>query len=127
MFFIYTISEVGQKLGISTHALRYYEKEEIITPERNAQGIRQYTDSQLKWMEFVKKLRETQMPIEQIKKYTQLFKEGDHTSMDRLNLLENHRRSIETQIETLKVTEAMLDKKITAYKQHLSTLNPSNS
>ncbi|PJN89102.1 MerR family transcriptional regulator [Bacillus sp. mrc49] len=124
---MYTISEVGQKLGISTHALRYYEKEEIITPERNAQGIRQYTDSQLKWMEFVKKLRETQMPIEQIKKYTQLFKEGDHTSMDRLNLLENHRRSIETQIETLKVTEAMLDKKITAYKQHLSALNPSNS
>ncbi|WP_340373667.1 MerR family transcriptional regulator [Peribacillus sp. FSL E2-0218] len=124
---MYTISEVGQKLGISTHALRYYEKEEIITLERNAQGIRQYTDSHLKWMEFVKKLRETQMPIEQIKKYTQLFKEGDHTSMDRLNLLENHRRSIEAQIETLKVTEAMLDKKITAYKQHLSTLNPSNS
>ncbi|AOH54610.1 MerR family transcriptional regulator [Peribacillus muralis] len=124
---MYSISEVGQMLGISPHALRYYEKEEIITPERNAQGVRQYTDSQLKWMEFVKKLRETQMPIEQIKKYTQLFKEGDHTSMDRLNLLEKHRRTIESQIETLKTTEAMLDKKITAYKQHLSTMNLSNS
>ncbi|MFJ7755111.1 MerR family transcriptional regulator [Peribacillus muralis] len=124
---MYSISEVGQMLGISPHALRYYEKEEIITPERNAQGVRQYTDSQLKWMEFVKKLRETQMPIEQIKKYTQLFKEGDHTSIDRLNLLEKHRRTIESQIETLKTTEAMLDKKITAYKQHLSTMNLSNS
>ncbi|MGE6376686.1 MerR family transcriptional regulator [Peribacillus muralis] len=124
---MYSISEVGQMLGISPHALRYYEKEEIITPERNAQGVRQYTDSQLKWMEFVKKLRETQMPIEQIKKYTQLFKEGDHTSIDRLNLLEKHRRTIESQIEILKTTEAMLDKKIMAYKQHLSTMNLSNS
>ncbi|MGE7877960.1 MerR family transcriptional regulator [Peribacillus muralis] len=124
---MYSISEVGQMLGISPHTLRYYEKEEIITPERNAQGVRQYTDSQLKWMEFVKKLRETQMPIEQIKKYTQLFKEGDHTSIDRLNLLEKHRRTIESQIETLKTTEAMLDKKIMAYKQHLSTMNLSNS
>ncbi|MCK1995040.1 MerR family transcriptional regulator [Peribacillus muralis] len=124
---MYTISEVGQMLEISTHALRYYEKEEIITPERDAQGNRRYTDSHLKWLEFVKKLRETQMPIEQIKKYTQLFKEGDHTSIDRLNLLEDHRRTIEIQIETLKTTEAMLDKKITSYKQHLSTVNLSKS
>ncbi|WP_285767142.1 MerR family transcriptional regulator [Peribacillus sp. SI8-4] len=125
---MYTISEVGQKLGISTHALRYYEKEQIITPERNAQGIRQYTDLHLRWLEFVIKLRETQMPIEQIKKYTQLFHEGDQTSLERLHLLESHRRTIEIQIETLKATEAMLDKKITAYKQHLlSRVNQSNS
>ncbi|MFD6210005.1 MULTISPECIES: MerR family transcriptional regulator [unclassified Peribacillus] len=119
---MYTISEVGQKLGISAHALRYYEKEEIIMPERNSHGVRLYNDSHVKWLEFVKRLRETQMPIEQIKKYAQLFKEGDQTSKERLNLLENHHRSIQIQIETLKYTEEMLDKKIAAYRQHLSTI-----
>lgn len=61
---MHTIGEVAKILGISTHTtLRYYEKEKIITPVCDASGDRRYNDSHIKWLQFVIKLKETQMPI----------------------------------------------------------------
>ncbi|MEH7086532.1 MerR family transcriptional regulator, partial [Neobacillus drentensis] len=58
---MYTIGEVAQLVGVSTHTLRYYEKENIILPDRNENGERKYTESHLQWLKFVLKLKETQM------------------------------------------------------------------
>ncbi|WP_068618357.1 MerR family transcriptional regulator [Paenibacillus tuaregi] len=113
---MFTIGEVAEKLGISTHTLRYYEKENIIIPVRDASGDRRYDDSHLKWLQFVIKLKETQMPIAQIKRYASLVLEGEHTTQERLNLLEEHRNSIKQQIGTLQAADEMLEHKITAYK-----------
>ncbi|MFF2794654.1 MerR family transcriptional regulator [Lysinibacillus xylanilyticus] len=114
---MYTIGEIAQILGVSTHTLRYYEKESIILPDRNENGERRYTDYHLKWLIFVFKLKETQMPITQIKEYTSLFKKGEQTTEARLKLLEDHKSSIEVQLETLQETYRMLDKKISTYRE----------
>lgn len=114
---MYSISEVAEKVDISAHTLRYYEKEGIIFPVRNAHGIREFDEQHLKWLHFVKKLRETQMPVSQIKQYTHLFLEGEHTANERLRLLEEHQQFIRDQIETLHATDEMLTKKITTYKE----------
>lgn len=116
---MHTIGEVAAMLGISTHTLRYYEKENIITPDRDDGGDRRYNDSHLKWLQFVIKLKETQMPIAKIKEYASLFLEGDHTSFDRLAILEEHQRSIAKQISTLKAAEEMLEHKIAAYRDFM--------
>ncbi|MBW3114667.1 MerR family transcriptional regulator [Bacillus sp. MCCB 382] len=113
---MYSISEASEVLGVNPHTLRYYEKEGIITPDRSSAGIRSYTDSHIKWLNFVMKLRETQMPISDIKKYTQLFLEGPQTTKDRLTLLEDHQKNIQEQIQVLLSTNEMLSKKIDAYK-----------
>ncbi|MCO0601406.1 MerR family transcriptional regulator, partial [Peribacillus butanolivorans] len=60
---MHSIGEVAKILGISTHTLRYYEKEKIIIPVRDASGDRRYNDTHIKWLQFVIKLKETQMPI----------------------------------------------------------------
>ncbi|MFB5762721.1 MerR family transcriptional regulator [Paenibacillus medicaginis] len=117
---MFTIGEVAEILGISTHTLRYYEKEKIITPERDASGDRRYHDSHLKWLQFVIKLKETQMPIAEIKKYASLVLEGEHTTQERLNLLEEHKHSINKQIRTLQTADEMLEHKISAYKDFMS-------
>ncbi|WP_273851521.1 MerR family transcriptional regulator [Guptibacillus spartinae] len=114
---MYSISEVAEKVDISAHTLRYYEKEGIISPVRNAHGIREFDEQHLKWLHFVKKLRETQMPVSQIKEYTHLFLEGEHTANERLRLLEEHQQFIRDQIETLLATDEMLTKKISTYKE----------
>ncbi|MEW4282346.1 MerR family transcriptional regulator [Priestia koreensis] len=116
---MYTISQVAQHLNISAHTLRYYEKERIISPNRNEHGERLYTEDHLRWLKFVMKLKQTQMPIAKIRAYAQLFLEGEHTASSRLQLLEEHRISIKQQIETLLVTEEMLDHKIASYKDLL--------
>jgi len=114
---MYSIGEVAQVLGISTHTLRYYEKENIILPDRNENGERKYTESHLQWLRFVLKLKETQMPITKIKEYAHLFTEGEHTALDRLKLLEDHKSSIENQLRILEDTNKMLEHKISSYKK----------
>ncbi|MDP4096395.1 MerR family transcriptional regulator [Paenibacillus sp. P96] len=115
-----TIGEVAENLGISTHTLRYYEKEKIITPIRDTSGDRRYDDSHLKWLQFVIKLKETQMPIARIKQYASLVEEGEHTAQERLHLLEDHKHSIKEQIKTLQAADEMLEHKISAYKDFMS-------
>ncbi|HHT7237271.1 MULTISPECIES: MerR family transcriptional regulator [Bacillus cereus group] len=117
---MHTIGEVAKILGISTHTLRYYEKETIIIPVRDARGDRRYNDSHIKWLQFVIKLKETQMPIAKIKQYASLVLEGEHTTLERLSLLEEHKNAIKKQIRTLKAADEMLEYKIAAYKDFIS-------
>ncbi|WP_366296071.1 MerR family transcriptional regulator [Paenibacillus sp. AN1007] len=113
---MHTIGEVAQMLGISAHTLRYYEKEQIIIPLRDSSGDRRYNESHLKWLQFVIKLKETQMPIAVIKQYASLFQEGEHTAAERLKLLEDHKQSVEHQMNTLHAASEMLELKIKAYR-----------
>ncbi|MEI5907468.1 MerR family transcriptional regulator [Bacillus spongiae] len=124
---MYSIGEVAKMIGVSTHTLRYYEKEKIIIPNRNKTGDRMYEVSHLKWLLFVLKLKETQMPIAKIKQYADLVREGEHTTFERLALLEEHQRSIQDQLENLQSTEKMLQGKITTYKAFLNDQSPSMS
>ncbi|MES9668374.1 MerR family transcriptional regulator [Bacillus cereus] len=116
---MYTISEVAKLLGVSTHTLRYYEKENILIANRDTNGNRLYEESHIKWLQFVMKLKQTQMPIAKIREYARLYTEGEHTTEARLQLLENHKNSIRTQRENLEITEKMLASKIIAYKDSL--------
>ena len=120
---MYTIGEVAQLVGVSTHTLRYYEKENIILPDRNENGERKYTELHLQWLKFVLKLKETQMPITKIKEYAFLYTEGEHTAINRLKLLEDHKSSIENQLKTLKETNKILEHKITSYKEMILKRN----
>lgn len=116
---MYSIGEVSQKLGISAHTLRYYEKEKIIFPNRNENGERIYHTNHVHWLQFVLKLKETQMPISKIKEYAHLFTQGEQTSLARLKLLEEHKMTIENQLKTLEETNEMLEKKIRSYKNFI--------
>ncbi len=116
---MYTISEVAKLIGVSTHTLRYYEKENILIANRNTNGNRVYDESHIAWLQFVMKLKQTQMPIAKIREYARLYLEGEHTTKARLQLLEDHRRSIQDQRENLVITEKMLENKIIAYKASL--------
>ncbi|MFZ3591209.1 MerR family DNA-binding protein [Bacillus sp. DJP31] len=64
-------------------------------------------------------MRNTQMPLAKIRVYAELYVEGDHTTNARLKLLEDHRNSIQNQIQNLVSTEIMLGGKIVAYKEFL--------
>jgi DNA-binding transcriptional MerR regulator len=117
---MYSITEAAKRVSVSPHTLRYYEKEGIIEPDRTSSGKRSYQDVHIDWLRFVIKLRETQMPIANIKEYTELFKEGNHTKRERLSILEEHKQNIQEQLETLSSTNEMLAKKIAWYKESIS-------
>ncbi|CAM4361977.1 MerR family regulatory protein [Weissella hellenica] len=50
----YNIGEFSQLTGIPTSTLRYYESENLIMPQRSANGHRYYTSDDFDWLLFFK-------------------------------------------------------------------------
>ncbi|HEX7733321.1 MAG TPA: MerR family transcriptional regulator [Ktedonobacteraceae bacterium] len=96
---VFTIQQMAQATGLSAHTLRYYEraglmKHQVGRGETN--GYRVYTRQHLDWIEFIKRLRATGMPIRDIQRYTELIHQGEQTAPERLRLLKQHQKRVET-------------------------------
>ena len=97
----YSISEFSRVTGLGIHTLRYYEHEGLIIPLRNSSNRRRYSEKDIAWIAFIKRLKATGMPIKEIKKYAALRAEGDATLSDRMEMLVQHRKSLNEQIRQL--------------------------
>lgn len=113
---MYKINEVSEMTNIPSHTLRYYEKEGIIpTIDRDSGGRREYTDENIKWIEIVICLKETKMPIVEIKEIVKLSIIGDSTIEKRKEILEKHRKRVEEELNSIKKNLKKIDKKIDFY------------
>ena len=115
----YSIGEFSKVTGLGIHTLRYYEHENLIIPLRNASNRRRYSEKDIAWIAFIKRLKATGMPIKEIKKYAALRGKGDVTLSERMEMLIQHRQSLNEQIRQLQEHEAMLDEKIAFYRQEI--------
>ena len=108
MKLMYSIQDVSNKTGLSTHTLRYYEKEGLISGvERSQGGFRQYTDEDLERLGLIRCLKNTGMSIQEIARFVQLTHEGDHTLEERVELLREHRERV---LERMAEMQEHLDK-----------------
>ncbi|MDU8925198.1 MerR family transcriptional regulator [Pasteurellaceae bacterium LIM206] len=114
---LYSIGEFAALTQLGIHTLRYYEQENLINPARNNGNRRVYSDKDLAWIEFIKRLKATDMPLKQIKHYARLRAEGDTTLLPRLELLLQHRERLIAQINALKEHQSKLDEKIEFYRR----------
>ena len=115
----YSIGEFSKVTGLGIHTLRYYEHENLIIPLRNASNRRRYSEKDIAWISFIKRLKATGMPIKEIKKYAALRAKGDITLSERMEMLIQHRQSLNEQIRQLQEHEAKLDEKIAFYRQEI--------
>ena len=92
---MYSIRDVSQRTGLSSHTLRFYEKEGLLkTVGRSQGGFRQYTDEDLERLGLICCLKNTGMSIQEIARFVQLTLEGDHTLEERVELLRAHREQV---------------------------------
>jgi len=111
-----TIAEVCERFGLSQDTLRYYEKIGLIpTVQRKANGIRNYTEEDCKWIEFIKCMRSAGLTIEFLSEYVKLFKEGDSTLDKRRNLLIEQRNHLKERMIEMQATLDRLDRKVERY------------
>lgn len=115
----YSIGEFSKITGLGIHTLRYYEQESLITPLRNSSNRRRYSEKDIAWIAFIKRLKETGMPIKEIKQYAELRAEGDATLSERMEMLIQRRQALNEQIRQLQEHEAKLDEKIAFYQQEI--------
>ena len=115
----YSIGEFSRLTNLGIHTLRYYEHENLITPKRNSSNRRCYSDKDLAWIEFIKRLKDTGMPIKEIQHYAELRAAGDPTLNERMERLIVHRKSLNEQIKVLQGHMAKLDDKIEFYRHEI--------
>ena len=79
---------------------------------RNANGIRNYQESDLEWVELAICMRSAGLPVEALIEYVKLFQQGDSTFAARLQLLQEKREKLEEQKTQLQAVMDKLDHKI---------------
>ncbi|TDT63330.1 MerR family transcriptional regulator [Fonticella tunisiensis] len=113
-----TIAEVSEKFGLSQDTIRYYERIGLIPRvNRNKSGIRDFTEEDCRWIEFIKCMRSAGLPIEVLIEYVALFQQGDETIEARKELLIEQREQLIKRMEDMKKTLERLDYKIARYEQ----------
>ena len=112
------ISEVSERYGLSVDTLRYYERIGLIPRvNRDGSGLRDYTEQDCRWVEFVRCMRGAGLPIEALIEYVALFQQGDATVEARLRLLTEQRDQLANRIAEMRQTLERLDYKIARYDQ----------
>ena len=116
------IADVSKKYELSADTLRYYERIGLI-PEvnRNKSGIRDYTEEDCRWVEFIKCMRNAGLPIEALIDYVTLFQQGDETIEARKEILTQQRKQLIEKMEDMKKTVERLDYKIERYEKGIVT------
>jgi len=112
-----TVSEAAERVGLSAHTLRWYERIGLLDPvRRDTGGRRRYSERDVERLRFLTKLRATGMPIADMLRYVELVQHGTHTGPARLVLLTEHRDRVLDQIAALQRDLAVIEYKIDMYR-----------
>ncbi len=84
---------------------------------RDESGFRNYSDSDLKRIEFILCMRNVGVPIEVLKQYMNLFDMGDDTIEQRKILLIEQKNKIDKKIEDMQAASKKLEYKINLYNE----------
>jgi DNA-binding transcriptional MerR regulator len=116
----YSIGQFSTITNVSSPTLRYYEKEQLLIVNRDSAGRRFYTEEDIAWILFIKRLKDTGMSINNIREYALLRYQGDSTTQQRLKILEKHRLAVIEEKAKWETNLLNLDEKIKIYKSKLS-------
>jgi DNA-binding transcriptional MerR regulator len=117
-----SIREVAERTGITVHTLRYYERIGLVHHVPRARsGHRRYGEADLQWLELLKRLHATEMPIRRMLEYARLARRGEVTIAARRELLDTHRAEVEAKIARLRSTLRMIERKLALYDRALAT------
>lgn len=103
------ISELAKRSGIPSKTIRYYEEVGLLPePTRNINGYRDYDKLDVDRLVFIRRCRELQIPIDQLKQLVRLqideaapCREVDQIVKDQLEKVRARRREFELLEETL--------------------------
>lgn len=117
----FTIGEVSGLTGLTTHTVRFYEKEGLFfgPVRRDSAGRRVFTDFELQWLRVCMKLRSSGMPVPEICRYAELILAGPGNEAERLALLTGHEARVRQQMADLQEALNVIHDKVEIYTRHL--------
>jgi DNA-binding transcriptional MerR regulator len=114
-------SQAAEQSGFSLDTLRYYERIGLLDDiGRASSGHRRFREEDLEWLSVLRCLRDTGMPIAQMRRYAELARGGEPTMTERLALLIEHDAQVERRIAALLAERAHLREKINWYRGQIA-------
>ena len=114
----YSIGELAELVGMTSHGLRFYEKEGLISPKRKGKN-RVYSVEDRLWVEFLMHMKDTGMSLQDMKQYVVLRKQDNPSLEELISILVTHRNKINEQILNYQQNLDLLDKKIAVYEEEI--------
>lgn len=111
------IGEVAKQIGLSEDTLRFYEKENLMGEVARINGIRDYSEANIRRIQFVKCLRDAEVSIEAIREYIRLYDQGEQTIPARLGLLKEQRKILEERLNKAKLAYDKITHKIKLHEK----------
>lgn len=113
----YTIRQVAEKMGVAVSTLRYYDKEGLLPfVDKKPDGTRVFKDEDFQGLGIIACMKNSGMPIKDIKRYMDLCIEGDNTLKDRLEIFLERKEYVQKQMEELKKVMKTIEHKIWYYE-----------
>lgn len=122
------IGQLAKRSGLTAHTIRYCERIGLLPyADRDPSGQRDYDASILSWIEFLGRLKATEMPIREMLHYAGLREAGPVTEVERRELLEQHRERVRAKLAELSDCLLVLDAKIAGYAGTSKRMNEYES
>lgn len=113
----YTIRQVAEKMGVTVPTLRYYDKEGLVPfVDKKPNGTRVFKDEDFKGLEIITCMKNSGMPIKDIKRYMDLCQEGDSTLQERLEVFFERKEAVQAQLDELDKVMRTINHKIEYYE-----------
>lgn len=114
------ISAVSKETNTSSDTIRYYERIGLIPPvKRNPNGVREFSEEDVRWIIFSRQMRHAGLSIEMLIEYISLFHAGDETVPARLDLLKEQETILQERMELMAEALERLQFKIENYQSHM--------
>ncbi|MFC6175741.1 MerR family transcriptional regulator [Companilactobacillus huachuanensis] len=114
------IKEASKRAGVSSAAIRYYEKESLIPPiERTEIGNREIDERILRRIHFVTQMRVAGMSIENLRHFIELFDAEEDNNKEQKELLQEQLNVMEEKRDDLQVAIDHLNYKLNHFYDHV--------
>lgn len=113
----YSIGEISKMLNISISTLRYYDKKGLLPlVNRTSGNIRVFDDTDVECLKMIECLKNTGMPLKDIKLFFEWCEEGDSTIDQRYELFIHQKEKTEKQIDLLQNALGRINYKCEFYR-----------
>jgi DNA-binding transcriptional MerR regulator len=113
----YTISQVAEKMGVTVPTLRYYDNEGLLPfLDKKPDGTRVFKDEDFQGLAIITCMKNSGMPIKDIKKYMDLCEQGDTSLHERLDIFFERKEAVQKQMEELNKVMETINHKIWYYE-----------
>jgi len=112
----YTPAQVTEKTGFTIDTLRYYERIGLLHEVgRTPGGRRSFTEQDVEFLQLLRCLRYTGLPVAEMLRFVSLLRSGEATREERVEVLREHEARVASQIARLEEHQEHIRFKIQLY------------